>query len=79
MHKNGAGYTQTFPELWNSAAGSLAGAFRIACRDGGLEGMLELADAREPARRTRDPLTIERHRARNPALTRADQRISFNP
>ncbi|VWB62628.1 hypothetical protein OHZ10_23730 [Burkholderia arboris] len=49
MHKNGAGYTQTFPELWNSAAGSLAGAFRIACRDCGLEETLELADAREPA------------------------------
>ncbi|WP_423369033.1 hypothetical protein [Burkholderia sp. LMG 32019] len=32
MHKKGAGRAQTFPELWNSASGSLAGGFRIACR-----------------------------------------------
>jgi len=35
-HKNGAGRTRTFPELWNSASASLAGCFRIARRHRGL-------------------------------------------
>ncbi|KWC83318.1 hypothetical protein WL57_21605 [Burkholderia cepacia] len=41
VHKKEAGRTQTFPELWNSASGSLAGGFRIACRPCGLEETLE--------------------------------------
>jgi hypothetical protein len=40
VHKKGAGRSQTFPEWWNAASGSLAGDFRIACGDRELEGML---------------------------------------
>ncbi|MBN3830696.1 hypothetical protein [Burkholderia sp. Ac-20344] len=41
VHKKGAGRSQTIPELWNGASGSLAGDFRIACGDCGLEEGLE--------------------------------------
>ncbi|MCA7948828.1 hypothetical protein LGM43_00930 [Burkholderia seminalis] len=60
MHANGAGHAQTFLELWNSLSGSLAGGFRIACRDRGLEEMLEFGAEGEPVRQAcgagrRDP------------------------
>ncbi|WP_217694564.1 hypothetical protein, partial [Serratia marcescens] len=40
VHKKGGGRSQTFPELWNGASGSLAGVFRIACGICGLEERL---------------------------------------
>ncbi|MCA8428551.1 hypothetical protein [Burkholderia seminalis] len=79
MHTNGAGHAQTFLELWNSLSGSLAGAFRIACRNRGLEGLFEFGGGREPVRQAARTGRIERHSSRNPALTRCNQRISFNP
>ncbi|MDN7914343.1 hypothetical protein [Burkholderia cepacia] len=58
VHKKGAGRTQTFPELWNSTSGSLAGGFRIACRRCGLEETLESGRGRAPmgGRQTRTGL-----------------------
>ncbi|MBY4714190.1 hypothetical protein [Burkholderia cepacia] len=58
VHKKGAGRTQTFPELWNGASGSLAGGFRIACRPCGLEETLEFGRGCAPVggRQTRTGL-----------------------
>lgn len=50
MHNDGAGGAGMFPELWNSTPGSLAGGFRIAWRDCGLEESLEFDEGRAPAR-----------------------------
>jgi len=44
VHKKGADRSQTFPELWNGASGSLAGDFRIACGNCGLEEKLEFGN-----------------------------------
>ncbi|HHX4057981.1 MAG: hypothetical protein ACN6QT_03260 [Burkholderia contaminans] len=52
VHKKGGGRSQTFPELWNGASGSLAGVFRIACGICGLEERLEFGGMDTPARRT---------------------------
>ncbi|WP_133059213.1 hypothetical protein [Burkholderia puraquae] len=78
-HKKWAGRSQTFPELWNGASGSLAGDFRIACGDCGLEGMFEFGGVYAPTRRPAGPRKIARRRSRNSALTYVDQRIFFNP
>lgn len=55
VHKKGAARAQTFPELWNSASGSLAGGFRIARRTCGLEETLESGRGCTPVRWTADP------------------------
>ena len=38
MHKNGAGRSRAFPELWNSALSSLAACFRFAAHAGERQG-----------------------------------------
>ncbi|RQT06165.1 hypothetical protein DF035_06645 [Burkholderia contaminans] len=63
VHKKGGGRSQTFPELWNGASGSLAGDFRIACGICGLEERLEFGGMDTSARRTAGPRKIARRRS----------------